>query len=211
MPETTVSVLRPIPMSTGLSPRSRRSVFQAVSSFIIAMAARTAPDHALPFHRSSLQVVTPVRKAEVVMNAMKLVIGEILPFVTLAVLVLGLGYRMRKWHKAAVANLAVYPAASNRTELWKKVLGEVLLFRSFRKEHAGLWWQTWPFHAAIALIVLGHTRLITDWPLRVLFGMSAESVDTFSAWAGWGGRRTLRTKSPPRRPPRSPSRSRRCT
>jgi nitrate reductase gamma subunit len=118
------------------------------------------------------------------MNAMKLVIGEILPFVTLAVLVLGLGYRIRKWHRAAVANLALYPAASNKKELWGKVLGEVLLFRSFRKEHAGLWWQTWPFHVAIALIVLGHTRLITDWPLRVLFGMSAESVDTFSAWAG---------------------------
>jgi len=118
------------------------------------------------------------------MNAMKLIIGEVLPFVTLAVLVLGLGYRIRRWHKAAVANMALYPAAANRKDLWKKVLGEVFLFRSFRKEHAGLWWQTWPFHVAIALIVLGHTRLITDWPLRVLFGMSAESVDTFSAWAG---------------------------
>jgi nitrate reductase gamma subunit len=108
----------------------------------------------------------------------------VLPFVTLAVLVLGLGYRIRRWHRAAVANMALYPAAANKKDMWKKVLGEVLLFRSFRKEHAGLWWQTWPFHVAIALIVLGHTRLLTDWPLRVLFGMSAESVNTFSAWAG---------------------------
>ena len=112
------------------------------------------------------------------MNAMKLVIGEILPFVTLAVLVLGLGYRIRKWHRAAVANLALYPAASNRKELWGKVLGEVFLFRSFRKEHAGLWWQTWPFHVAIALIVLGHTRLITDWPLgNVIAHLGSEAVD----------------------------------
>ena len=118
------------------------------------------------------------------MPALEIFIGRIFPIVTLLLVILGLFFRIRKWQKAAVANLALYPAAKTRGELWRKVLGEVLFFNSFRKEHKGLWSQTWPFHLAVVMIIVGHTRLITDWPLRVLFGMSESAVNTFSAWAG---------------------------
>lgn len=111
-------------------------------------------------------------------------IARVLPFVTLAVLIVGLAYRIRKWQKAPVANMALYPAASSKGGLWRKVLGEVVFFSSFRKESTTLWLQTWVFHIALALIILGHTRLITDWPLRVLLGMPEETVGAMSAWAG---------------------------
>jgi nitrate reductase gamma subunit len=118
------------------------------------------------------------------MYVFQILIGGVLPYITLAVLILGLIYRIRRWNKAAVANLAVYPAASSRGRLWRKVLGEVIFFSSFRKENKSLWSQTWIFHATLLLILLGHTRVITDWPLRVLLGLSASTVDTLSSWAG---------------------------
>jgi len=112
-------------------------------------------------------------------------VGRVMPFLTLVVLILGLGYRMRRWQKAAVANMALFPAASkSRGEMWRKLVGEIFLFSTFRKENRQLWSQTWIFHGCLALILLGHTRLITDWPLRVLFGMSKGAVDSLSAWAG---------------------------
>lgn len=119
------------------------------------------------------------------MDAFALLVGKILPFVTIVTLVLGLLYRLRRWKKAAVANMALYPAAStSKGEMWRKVLKETFLFTTFRKEHPGLWWSTWLFHATLVLILLGHTRLITDWPLRVLFGMSEGAVSSLSLWSG---------------------------
>jgi nitrate reductase gamma subunit len=118
------------------------------------------------------------------MDVIEILIGVVLPYVTLVILIAGLFYKIRKWQKGGVANLAVYPATSSKWELWKKILGETLLFSTFRKEHQVLWSQTWVFHAMLLLIIMGHSRLLTDWPLRVLMGMSAESVDTLSSWAG---------------------------
>jgi nitrate reductase gamma subunit len=118
------------------------------------------------------------------MQLVEILIGVVLPYVTLLILVVGLFYKIRKWQKAGVANLAIYPAASSKGRLWRKILSEVLLFSTFRKEHKALWSQTWVFHAMLLLIIMGHTRLITDWPLRVLLGMSEDSVNTLSSWTG---------------------------
>jgi nitrate reductase gamma subunit len=113
------------------------------------------------------------------------VVGKVLPFVTLIALVVGLTYRIRRWQKAAVANMALYPGASpNRSTMWRRVLSEIVLFSTFRKEHRDLWSKTWIFHGALVLIVLGHSRLFTDWPLRVLLGMSEHQVHLLSAWSG---------------------------
>ena len=89
------------------------------------------------------------------MNAMKFLIGEILPFVTLAVLVFGLGYRIRKWHRAAVANLALYPAASNKKELWGKVLQIDPKIPGVRNKLADVLIDAGRFDEAIAVLEKG--------------------------------------------------------
>jgi nitrate reductase gamma subunit len=115
----------------------------------------------------------------------EVLIGKFLPYVTVAILVLGLVYRLRRWQKAAVANMALYPqSSSNKGEMWRKILSEVVLFRSFRDEHKGLWARTWVFHVSLLLIILGHSRLFTDWPLRVALGLSEETVNAISMWSG---------------------------
>ncbi len=119
------------------------------------------------------------------MQMMILLVGKVLPYVTIAVVVFGLIYRLRRWQKAAVGNMALYPASSSsKGEMWRKILGEVVLFSSFRKEHQGLWVQTWIFHGALLMIILGHSRLFTDWPLRVIFRMSDHAIHNLSTWSG---------------------------
>ncbi len=118
------------------------------------------------------------------MEAFEFLIGKIMPFFTLAVLILGLIYRVGRWQRAAAGNIALFPSAAGRWQLFKKVLGEVILFSSFRKENQALWRRTWIFHLSLGLIILGHTRLIADWPLRVLLGLPAETVQALSAWGG---------------------------
>ena len=119
------------------------------------------------------------------MDTFGTVVGKILPFVTIAVFAVGLWFRIRHWRKAAVGNMALFPFASkSKGEMRREVLGEILFFTSFRKENQLLWWATWAFHVAVGLIVLGHTRLITDWPLRGLLGMSEGAVNTLSATSG---------------------------
>ena len=118
------------------------------------------------------------------MQIFELLIGKIMPFVTLAILIVGLVYRVSRWQKAAVGNIALFPSASSRGSLFTKVIAEVVFFKSFRNEDRALWIRTWLFHASLLLIILGHTRLITDWPLRVLLGLSADTVHAISAWGG---------------------------
>jgi nitrate reductase gamma subunit len=119
------------------------------------------------------------------MQTFEILIGRVLPFVTLAVLVLGLVWRLRRWNRAAVANVALYPAASNRRELIEKVLGEVAWFSSFRQDNRELWRKTWPFHVTLLVILIGHLRVMFAWPDRVLgLVMGPEAIDRLSMWAG---------------------------
>ncbi len=119
------------------------------------------------------------------MQMVEILIGRVLPFVTLAVFVGGLVWRLRRWNRAAVANVALYPAASNQWELIKKVLGEVAWFSSFRHDNPELWRKTWVFHVTLLVILVGHLRLMFAWTDSLLgVGMGPETIDGLSKWAG---------------------------
>ena len=47
------------------------------------------------------------------METFGILVGKILPYVTFVVLAFGLIYRINRWRKAAVGNMALFPAASN--------------------------------------------------------------------------------------------------
>ena len=120
------------------------------------------------------------------MNPFELIIGRVMPFVTLLVLVAGLVYRLRKWTKAVHPNITIHPPAKTRGELWSRILGEVILFSSFRKENRGLWISTWFFHLTLILVLAGHTRLLSAGPdkLMNLIGLGQGGINALSAWAG---------------------------
>lgn len=120
------------------------------------------------------------------MNIFELLIGRVMPFVSLAFLFAGLVYRIQKWWKAAAPNMALYPSASSTGGMWKKVLGEVVFFSSFRKENRSLWLPTWLFHLTLILILAGHTRLLSAGPDTALglIGLGSGGINALSAWAG---------------------------
>ncbi len=118
------------------------------------------------------------------MEVLVFVIGKLMPFLTLAIFIVGSLYRLVKWQRAAVGNIALFPSAANGGQLLKKVLGEVFFFSSFRTQDKPLWRRTWFFHFSLVLILLGHTRLISDYPLRVMLGLSENTVHALSAWGG---------------------------
>ena len=119
------------------------------------------------------------------MHVMELLVGRIMPFITMATLVVGLLWKIRKWHKASVANIALYPSTGSRGALIKKVLGEIMFFSSLRKENKELWPKTWVFHITLLLILAGHARLFFAWTDSILgLAMSPGAIDALSAWAG---------------------------
>jgi len=118
------------------------------------------------------------------MEVLVFFIGKLMPFVTLTILIVGLLYKLVHWQRAAVGNIALFPSATGRGQLLGKVLGEVVFFSSFRKQDSSLWQRTWIFHVTLLLIILGHSRLISDTPLRVWLGLSEGSVSAISAWGG---------------------------
>ena len=119
------------------------------------------------------------------MTVIKLVVGGILPYITLVVFLWGIIYKIRKWNKAAQGKMTLYPTSSTPGGKWRKIIKEILIFQSLFKGNKALWGGTWIFHASLALIFIGHFRVVTDFPIlwRAL-GMGKDDVDTFSATVG---------------------------
>ncbi|MEW6363772.1 MAG: respiratory nitrate reductase subunit gamma [Acidobacteriota bacterium] len=119
------------------------------------------------------------------MSALQLLIGVILPPITVAVLVAGLIARLRKWSRAPVGKITLYPSAKTGSEVWSHTAKEVFLFRSLWSGDRPLWVGAWIFHASLALIFVGHFRVVTDFPrLWAAFGMGSQDVDVMSAAVG---------------------------
>jgi nitrate reductase gamma subunit len=121
------------------------------------------------------------------MSALQFLVGVLLPPVTAAVLLVGVGIRVRTWYRAPIGKITLYPAAKGSSHLWTGVAKEVILFRSLWGGDPGLWAAAWVFHLSLALIFVGHLRVVTDFPrLWAAVGMGAQGVDTMSAWMGGG-------------------------
>jgi len=112
-------------------------------------------------------------------------IGVFLPYLTVVVFLVGIVYRIRKWNKAAVGKMTLFPAPATASEKWKQILKEVLVFRQLFDGNKSLWAGTWVFHAALILILIGHSRVVTDFPwLWTALGMSNANVDSMSNIVG---------------------------
>ena len=112
----------------------------------------------------------------------------VLPFITLFVFVGGMGYRLYIWQKLPYPKMTLFPAPTSGKERFIEVMKETFLFSSLFKADRGLWTMGWLFHAMLALIIVGHLRVISWIPDKMLMalGMEAGSIDTMSGVAGGG-------------------------
>lgn len=118
------------------------------------------------------------------MNTIRFIVGGILPYLVVPLFLAGMGYRFRAWLKAPQpAKMTLFPAEG---ETFGAVLAGALLLPSLFKGDRLLWLLAWFFHATLALVFLGHTRVFTGTADRILeaFGMTPKGLDLMSSLVG---------------------------
>lgn len=96
------------------------------------------------------------------MSAFAIIVGVILPPVTFVVFVAAMLSRFWTWKKLPQPGMTLFPTSPKGTAAG--VLKETLLFPSLFRSDRFLWAVSWLFHAMLALIILGHLRVMTDFP-----------------------------------------------
>ncbi len=112
-------------------------------------------------------------------------VGGFLPYLTCIVFIVGIAYRVNRWNRALVTRMVLFPAPSGRIDKWNRITKEVLAFRGTLEGDKSLWIGTWIFHVALALILVGHLRMVTDFPLLWNAAkLGSGDVDSISAVTG---------------------------
>lgn len=119
------------------------------------------------------------------MNTYQVLVGVVLPYVALAAFVAGMVYRFRVWTRTPQpGKMKLFTRSSDTTT--KGVLKEALFFRSLFNGDRVLWAFAWIFHVTLALVLLGHLRVVTSLIDRMLhgLGMSHEAIHDMSSMVG---------------------------
>jgi nitrate reductase gamma subunit len=117
-------------------------------------------------------------------DAFAFFVGGILPYLTVLIFIVGMGYRFYVWLKTPQpGKMTLFPAPDSATG---GVLAETLFFPSLFKGDKVLWSFSWVFHVTLALVFLGHIRVFSSFVDGILLalGTSPEGIDTMSAIAG---------------------------
>lgn len=122
------------------------------------------------------------------MGILKILIGGVLPYITVIVFIGAMIYRIVKWFKMPVpGKLTLFPTPPPGSGLVIGVLKEIVFLRTLFKADKVLWVGSYAFHVMLALILVGHLRVVTDFPrIWKALGIGEAEVDTFSAVVGGG-------------------------
>ena len=127
------------------------------------------------------------------MNTTALVVGSILPYLAVALFVVGVAYRLLVWRRVPQpALMTLYPTEGAG---FRALVKEALFFPSLFRGDKALWVFAWSFHVALALAFVGHLRVVTGAIDRglALVGIGAGGTATLSAVAGGFGEALQRT------------------
>ena len=119
------------------------------------------------------------------MESVRIVVGVILPYIAIAVFLVGMIYHLFNWKKLPSPPMTLYPAGSEPGSKTGNILKEAFLFRSLFKGDRALWLIAWIFHVVLALIFLGHLRVFFNLDaLLMKFGMTEASINAMSGAVG---------------------------
>jgi nitrate reductase gamma subunit len=98
-----------------------------------------------------------------------------LPPIAIVIFIVGMGYRLYAWKKRPYPKMTLYPAPEKAS--FSSVVKATFFFPSLFKGDVSLWVMSWVFHAVLALILMGHIRVFTDFPaLWVALGINADAM-----------------------------------
>jgi nitrate reductase gamma subunit len=97
-------------------------------------------------------------------------------------------YRVYVWSSLPSPKMTLFPAPKAGAERYIELMKETFLFKSLFKGDRTLWVLGWVFHVMLALIFVGHFRVFSALPDKMLasMGMTPENIDTMSAFTGGG-------------------------
>ncbi|MFH1726511.1 MAG: respiratory nitrate reductase subunit gamma [Elusimicrobiota bacterium] len=119
------------------------------------------------------------------MDIVRFMAGGVLPYVALAVFVGGMTYKIRAWTTLASPPMTLFPAPVTGEANILNTVQEAVLFKSLFKGDRVLWAFAWVFHAVLALIVIGHFRVVANVDVILMkLGMSEEAIAGMSSGVG---------------------------
>jgi nitrate reductase gamma subunit len=109
-------------------------------------------------------------------------IGQIFPYIAVAVFTLGLAWRVWTWMKAPVPfQLTLFPVPQSSLGRIFVMGKEVLLFDSLRRGDKGLWFWVWLMHVTLAMVLVGHVMGIYSLARQfMVFGLTAAQSEKMS-------------------------------
>lgn len=120
------------------------------------------------------------------MDVLRFVVGGILPYLALAVFLVAMGNRIRTWRKLPSPPMTLFPAPPPEGKAnTVNTMKEALFFPSLYKGDRALWVVAWGFHAILALIFVGHIRVVSNVDsLMMTLGMTEAGIQAMSGGAG---------------------------
>jgi nitrate reductase gamma subunit len=113
-------------------------------------------------------------------------LGSVLPIFAILIFVVGMAYRLNVWRKLPAPKMTLFPAPNTTGARFNELLKETFFFKSLFKADKSLWFMGWIFHAMLTLVFIGHFRVVSWLPDRILqaLGLNEASIDTMSAAVG---------------------------
>ena len=119
------------------------------------------------------------------MDPFIVVIAWILPYFAVTIFLGGVAYKILGWFFHAMpVKWALFPVPTSRTGRFTSLVLETFTMRSLCRASKQFWAGVLTFHAALALIVVGHIRVFSAYPDYLMKQAGIASVDALSLAAG---------------------------
>ena len=119
------------------------------------------------------------------MSGFAFFVGGVLPYIAVAAFIIGMAYRFKVWFNTKQPGKMKLCMPTERPAT-TAVLLEAVLFPSLFRGDKALWTMSWIFHVTLALVFVGHFRVVTGLidSMLVGLGMSPEGISQMSATSG---------------------------
>lgn len=107
-------------------------------------------------------------------------------YASVGVFLVGMGWRIYGWARARVPlKIVLTPASSKAGGVFRRLAGELFLFRSLYSAERGLWLAGWSFHVSMLLLILGHFGgLVSPGFVQATFGLNEGQFHRFAQATG---------------------------